>query len=113
MVHLNENGHCVLDGYVPEQLCQNVLKEAQNLNKIGKMTTGKLAGGRTSGVDEEKVVNKSIRSDKMMWIEDDGVETHWIYSYMTKALDPLVESLNVHMDESTHLKGRTKVSMSD
>ncbi len=105
MVNLKENGFCVLDGYVPENMCKNVLSEAKNLNHTGKMTPG-----RTSGVDTEKAVNKSVRSDRIIWIEDDGVETHWIYSYMTQVLDPLVESLNVHLAENTNLKGRTKVN---
>ena len=71
MDQLQGEGYCGLDDYLPLKSCTQMLNEIRQLDKAGRMTAGKLAGGRTSGVQNEMVINSSIRSDKIAWIERD------------------------------------------
>ena len=50
MDQLQGEGYCVLDDYIPVMCCTQMLNEIRQLDKTGRMTAGKLAGGRTSGV---------------------------------------------------------------
>ena len=111
MDQLQGEGYCVLDDYLPLKSCTRMLNEIRQLDKTGRMTAGKLAGGRTSGVQNEMVINSSIRSDKIAWIEGDEDCCPTISNYINEHLDSLVQNLNKHMRPTYCLQGRTKVSL--
>ena len=111
MDQLQGEGYCVLDDYLPVMCCTQMLNEIRQLDKTGRMTAGKLAGGRTSGVQNEMVINSSIRSDKIAWIEGDEDCCPTISNYINEHLDSLVQNLNKHMRPTCCLQGRTKVSL--
>ena len=102
-------GLCVLDGYLPLDHCKRMLNEIIHLDMSGKMQEGKLVGGRTSGVQSEKVTNPFIRSDKIIWIQGDA-SCPAISSYANDTLNSLVMSLNKHLREVCILEGHTKVT---
>ena len=85
-----------------------MLDEVMHLDKSGRMQNGKLAGGRTSGVQSEMVTNRSIRSDRIIWIQDESY-CSVISSYANDTLNSLVFSLNKHRTELCFLEGHTKV----
>ena len=107
---LQSEGYSVLDDFLTLKSCTQMLDEIRQLDKTGRMTPGKLAGGRTSGVQNEMVINSSIRSDKIAWIEGNEDCCPAISNYINNHLDSLVQNLNEHMRSTCFLQGRTKVS---
>ena len=96
------DGYCVLDGIVSESLCDEVLREVLTLERAGALKPGQLAG--------DNVVNRSIRSDNIMWFE--GTERRYpsICKLLTKFMDSIVGGLNAHLGSEHMIKGKTKVS---
>ena len=98
---LKRDGYCVLDNIVSDPLCDDVLREVLTLERVGALKPGQLAG--------DNVVNRSIRSDKIMWFE--GTERRYpaICKLLTKYMDSLVGGLNAHLGPEHMIKGKTKV----
>ncbi len=105
---LTEEGYCVLDDYLPADECKRLQQEITSANESGKMSPGRLAGGRTSGVRSEMVINGAIRSDRIIWIERNESCFAAVGDYIQK-LHSLVMGLNKHLGEMCHLNGHTKV----
>jgi len=108
--NLKEDGYCIVDGILDDVQCGNVTKEVKLMDITGLLKEGKLAGGKTSGVDSEKVVNKNIRSDKVAWLQ--GTETEKypaVCQLITETMDDIVYGMRKHFGEKFLLNGRTKV----
>ncbi|XP_064602257.1 egl nine homolog 1-like [Liolophura sinensis] len=90
---LCSQGYCVLRGIFKDGICVTALDEATRLNSEGQMRLGRLAGGKTSSVEDKKVKESSIRSDKMMWIEGNEIQFPGI-SKIVKTMDETVAKFN-------------------
>lgn len=106
---LCSQGYCVLRGIFNDGACVTALDEATRLNTEGHMQLGRLDGGRTSSVEDKKVKESSIRSDKMMWIEGNEIQFPGI-SKIVKTMDEMVASFNGLKDCRYVFYKRTKVS---
>ena len=107
---LTRDGYCVVDGILSPDQCEKIVKEVKYMDTSGLLKEGKLAGGKTSGVDSEKVVNKNIRSDKVAWLQ--GTETDRypaVCQLITETMDDIVYGMRKHFGEQFLLNGRTKV----
>lgn len=108
--YLNKNGFCVLDGVLKPETCKSLMQEMLDLRHKKAFQVGQLAGGKTSGVDKEKVVNLAIRSDEMLWLN--GTETDMypnICNVVQSTMDVVVNGLNSFQDNTFFIEGRTKV----
>ena len=108
--HLKEDGFCVVDGLLSDGELSTIGNEVKTLDKEGRLTMGQLGGGRSSGKNEEKVVNKDIRNDRIMWFQGDETDLTCpaIYELLTEKMDFLVGGLNAHISKKK-INGRTKV----
>ncbi|KAI0210515.1 Egl nine-like protein 1 [Lamellibrachia satsuma] len=94
------DGYCVLDGIVSDPLCDKVLREVLTLERAGALKPGQLAG--------DNVVNRSIRSDKIMWFEGTELGNPAICTLLTQYMDSIVGGLNAHLGGEHTIKGKTK-----
>lgn len=109
--YLKLNGFCVIDNVLPEEKCQLIYDDVMKVRDNEEMQRGKLEGGKTSGNDAEKVVNSSIRSDEIKWIEGNDSEVAkypHICDLIGETMDILAAGLNTFFEEFV-LSGRTKV----
>lgn len=107
---LQRNGYCVVDSVFKSSHLDDVLKEVNKLEFSGQLQTGKLAGGRTSGVNHEKVVNSNIRNDKLKWLEGNEKEYPNICKVL-QTMDTIVSHLNLLLNPKHNIHRRTKVSL--
>ena len=108
--YLDKDGFCLIDNILPIPKCSAVLQEVETLRAKNLFECGKLAGGKTSGIESEKVLNASIRSDEMFWIN--GTETDVcpnICDLVQQTMDAIVGGLNAFSNGSFNIEGRTKV----
>lgn len=106
--HLNLNGYCVIDGLFTDRVINKALRDMHKCEESGYFKTGMLAGGRTSGEDDKKVVNAGIRNDRIVWVEGTEDDTPGIRDVMTK-LDNILVEFNELLDGIYYLTNRTKV----
>ena len=106
--NLISNGYCVMDGVFSGRAIDKALRDFHKFDEIGRFESGKLAGGRTSGEDDKKVVNAGIRSDKIVWVEGDEADTPGVRDVMTK-LDNILIEFNGLLKGKYNITNRTKV----
>jgi hypoxia-inducible factor (prolyl hydroxylase) len=105
---LEEKLFCVIDGIVPDKQINHLFAEVQNIEASGLFKDGQLAGGRTSGEDEKKVVEYETRSDQLLWIE--GNERGYPnICQQIHLMDEVITKLNPHLEKKYFINGRTKV----
>lgn len=108
---LQREGYCVVDGLFTKTCIKKALKDIDKCEKDNKFSSGKLGGGRTSGEEDQQVVNASIRSDKIMWLE--GTEKNLKgFTDIVARMDSILWEFNKFLDNSYFINGRTKVSKS-
>ena len=107
--HLDSDGYCVIYGLFTERVINKALKDMHKCEEKGYFQTGKLAGGRTSGEDDKKVVNAGIRSDRIVWVEGTEDDTPGIKDVMTK-LDHILVEFNELLVGRYYITNRTKVT---
>lgn len=98
---LNNYGICVLDHFMGEKKCMEILKEVCVFDVMGFMTEGML-------VDQHVETVRRIREDKITWVEKDQNGCQHLSSLIHR-LDLLVMQCNGQL-EHCNINGRTKVS---
>ena len=107
---LKVNGFCVIDGILSDSECKNVKGEIIQMCSSGFLKTGKLAGGKTSGIEEQKVVNENIRSDQMAWLDEKEADSFPHISDLVRTkMDVIVAGLNMYSEGEYCVQGKTKV----
>lgn len=106
---LNNKGFCVIDGLFTNRQIKESLNDISKCISENQFTSGKLGGGRTSGKEDEKVVNADIRKDKIMWLEGTEEEFAGITSIIRR-MDSVLREFNKFLDTKYYINRRTKVS---
>ena len=105
---MNSQGYCVMDGLFTELVIDMVLQEIHSYEENGQFDSGKLAGGRTSGENDKKVVNAEIRCDTIVWVEGTADNIPGIRHVMAK-LDRILTEFNELLNGKYFISNRTKV----
>jgi len=108
--HLNKQGFCVFDGLFSKQQIKHAVKDIESCIGSGKLTAGRLEGGRTSGEEEKLVTNANIRSDKILWLEGCEPEVAGIAVIVAK-MDEIMANFNQFLGDVYDISGRTKVCL--
>ena len=99
---LLRDGYCVLDSVCGQQLSDNILAEVLSLERSGALQPGQLQ------VNSGKGVNRSIRSDRILWFAGENPRYPAI-GKLIKRMDAIVGGLNYNLSGKHVIKGRTKV----
>ncbi|XP_072030706.1 LOW QUALITY PROTEIN: egl nine homolog 1-like [Amphiura filiformis] len=104
---LQHSNRCIVDDLLPVNAARAIRVEVGKLHESGSFVDGPLSGGKASSDNSKKYLKKTIRSDKITWIQ--GTEGNYpnICKYM-KHLDCIVQMLNGYMQEQYVISGRTK-----
>ena len=105
---LNANGFCVLDGLFTEKAIDRAVQDIKRCEDKGLFDLGKLAGGRTSGDEDKKVVNAAIRCDTILWVQGSENSIPGVRNVMTK-LDRILVEFNELLAGRYFISNRTKV----
>ena len=106
--NLNANGFCVLDGLFTEKAIDRAVQDIKRCEDKGLFDLGKLAGGRTSGDEDKKVVNAAIRCDTILWVQGSENNIPGVRNVMTK-LDRILVEFNELLAGRYFISNRTKV----
>ena len=106
--NLNANGFCVLDGLFTEKAIDRAIQDIKRCEDKGLFDIGKLAGGRTSGDEDKKVVNAAIRCDTILWVQGSENYIPGVRNVMTK-LDRILVEFNELLAGRYFISNRTKV----
>ncbi|XP_005094821.1 uncharacterized protein LOC101858927 [Aplysia californica] len=106
-------GYCVVDEVFTDEVIDGVISELKGLKNTDGLKTGQLAGGRTSGNDDEKVTETAIRSDMIKWIDgSDSEETLPFGQQVISTMDSIMNFINnSYMKPYGFIQGRTKAML--
>ena len=97
---LRRDGYCVLDNVCGRSISDAIVDEVMSLERSGALQPGQLQG--------DSAVNRSIRSDKILWFAGSDPRYPAIAT-LIKKMDAIVGGLNYHLAGQHVIKGRTKV----
>ena len=98
---LHKYGLCVIDNFLGETKCTQILGEVLQLDSAGLMTAGQLCNPKNIEIATK------IREDKIAWIEKGDIG-HRNISYLIGRLDALIMQCNGRLQQYD-ISGRTKV----
>lgn len=108
--HLMKDGFCVIDNLQDVERARSLASEVKLLYQTGKFVDGQLGGGKTSGEDSQKLVEKRIRGDKIIMLE--GIEPIVPnICQLNLFLTSVIKVLNYYLQGQYTISGRTKVNV--
>ncbi|XP_021352478.1 egl nine homolog 1-like [Mizuhopecten yessoensis] len=106
---LDKNNFCVIDYLFEDDHVDRMLAEIKSLDARSQLKTGKLAGGRTSDDNNQKVLKSEIRSDRMAWVDRNQEDIPNI-GRAVERLDSILTDLNPLLEgKDCFINSRTKV----
>ncbi|XP_060062881.1 egl nine homolog 1-like [Ylistrum balloti] len=106
---LKKRNFCVVDSLFEDEHVNRILAEIKSLDAKLLLKTGKLAGGRTSDDNNQKVLKSEIRSDRMAWVDRNQEDIPNI-GRAVERLDSILTDLNPLLKgQDCFINSRTKV----
>lgn len=103
---LEKQGYCYVDDFHGEDIARNILAEVKQLHHQKKFTDGQLVSSNGNG----SMLNKTIRDDKIAWVDGKEENCATISFHMAR-VNSLVRECNGLIAEYD-IEHRTKVSVS-
>ncbi|XP_072166397.1 egl nine homolog 1-like [Diadema setosum] len=105
---LKQDNYCVVNNFLNPKLALAIRSEVTKLHSSGIFVDGQLSGGRTSSEASQIVTKKTIRGDKITWLQGNEKENFPYICLHVKTLDGLLSRINSCLDGEYEIGGRTK-----